>query len=1082
MRGTTSPISPDGTQKHTGSIGVVRTLATGVAIALFMISGGCWCGDTRYGYECERAQWGDDTPGASVTAIGTTRIAAAGQTLFIPGAAHVSGANGTNWRSDVEVQATGGSAASYSIELFKRDRANTSPPKKSYTLAAGRSQRYADILGTVFGFSGAGALRITLSSGTVIVTSRTYNTTSSGTYGQFIAGALEGTTVGTSQHGRVVQLSQSTSASNGYRTNLGLVNTTSKTLSVRVDFYRSNGSSLGSKSYGLDPYEMRQIDKVFTKVTGSAVDDGYLIVSTSTSGGSFFAYGSVVDNRTGDPVYIPAKVLSGAPPGGGPSPTPTPPPSGNLDLEPYTPDGWQGPLVVSGTDGTHTSGGLNGGWGTYIDWCFSNYGPADAVFPAGTYIVSLLLDGDTLINFNSSKDFTLESGYYYHYDDWETFDIDSGHHTVTMVVDPQHALAESDRGNNSASYIGDWVFVGAPAREAVVRVIDIPVTSLRKEALPEEGAGPLGSLSRKATGGTATVFIPASAHATGYGGAVWRTDLELHNAGTTTMSCAVDLLKKNTTNSSPASHTYTVKPGRALRLGDVLGSKFSFSGTAALRIRLSGGKGVVTSRTYNQTGHGTYGQFIGAVPESEAIGTSGQAAIIQLTHNRSTSSGFRTNIGLLNTTTSPMDVTIDLYRSNGSKLGSIPVHLKTLSFTQVDKLYEKVTGGDVGDGYALISTNTSGGKFLAYASVIDNRTGDPIYIPAVATSAGGSGGGGTGPMGPGEIVQAIDIFAQGLKGVTDNDLETILISVLDHGLDATLDSATQMGDQITTVTRISKGIRISLTGSSTHGTMTGTYSGYTHTSNTAGWDYNHTFSSVVIGGKTVPFTVTRGHVTASRSGSHVVADITVNASGSGASATGTAHVDTSVCTSTPISGSIDVTVGGKTSTVTFTNECGIYKLKTPGSVGIRLQNLKNSQWQYIDTTCNDGSHTTAPTFDFCLLTDGPLGTDPIGVTFSKCLTGWGYTGFASGTATENALHLEFTVTDSTQGMDWTFTGTYDAVATSVNYSVYRGTLRVHASGGYHDCQGDLVIEDFDMGGCGMEYGQLPICNGALSCQ
>lgn len=55
-------------------------------------------------------------------------------------------------------------------------------------------------------------------------------------------------------------------------------------------------------------------------------------------------------------------------------------------------------------------------------------------------------------------------------------------------------------------------------------------------------------------------------------------------------------------------------------------------------------------------------------------------------------------------------------------------------------------------------------------------------------------------------------------------------------------------------------------------------------------------------------------------------------------------------------------------------------------------------------TCSDGSHTTAPTFDFYLLTDGPLSADPTGVTFAKCLSGWPYTGFASGTATENALH------------------------------------------------------------------------------
>ncbi|NOZ95254.1 MAG: hypothetical protein GXP47_11015, partial [Acidobacteria bacterium] len=877
----------------------IPAAVVGAVIALAVFGGGCCSEDfgDPNSQGCRTARWGDEAPGSSATAVGVSQAVASGQTLFIPGAAHVSGANGTNWRSDVEVQATGGTSAAYSIELFKRDQANTSPSKKPYQLAAGKAQRYSDILHSLFGFSGAGALRITVSSGTVIVTSRTYNTTSSGTYGQFIAGVLTGTTIGSSQHGRLIQLSQSVSSRSGYRSNLGLVNTTGKSASVRVDFYRSNGSSLGSKSYGLDPYEMRQIDKIFTKVTGASVDDGYLILSTNTSGAAFFAYGSVVDNQTGDPVYVPAKVLQGPPPGSGPSPTPTPTPSGDLDLEPYAPDGWEGPLVVSGTTDTHSSGGLSGGWGTYIDWCFANYGTDDAVFPAGTYIVSLLLDGNTLINFYSqSSDFTLESGYYYHYDDWETYDIDSGHHTVQMVVDPQHAISESNESNNTASYSGDWTFVGAPAQSSSVRVIELPVSALHKTRLPE-GVRTLGGLSAATTVSSATLYIPASAHAAGYGGAVWRTDLELHNAGTGSMSCSIDLLKKDTNNASPASHSYTVQAAHALRLGDVLGTKFSFSGTAALRIRLSGGIGVVTSRTYNQTDHGTYGQFIGAVPSGEAIGTGDRAAIIQLTHNRSTNNGFRTNIGLLNTSSSPMDVTIDLYRSSGTKLGSVQVHLKTLSFTQVDKLYEKVTGGDVGDGYALISTNTSGGKFLAYASVIDNRTGDPIYIPAVTTTGGGGGGGGTGPMSPGEVVQAIDVLTQGLKTTAGVDPAGDLITILDNGLDSALDADARLGNNMVTVTRISKGIRIDVTGTVSSGTITSTYSGYTHTPTSGSWTFHDTISSLVLGGQDVPFTSADRHVTAAKSGSNVVADITVNASGPNASASGTAHMDTSVCPS-----------------------------------------------------------------------------------------------------------------------------------------------------------------------------------------
>ncbi len=1061
------------------SAGLRRACAIGLAVALAVLSGGC-CGENDANPDatifCNSAHLGD----GPTMAARSTLMATAGQAIYIPGAAHVTGANGTNWRSDVEVQAAGGSSASYTVELFKRDQSNNSPASKSFQLTAGHSIRYSDILGSMFGFSGAGALRIMVNAGSVVVTSRTYNQTSSGTYGQFIAGALSGATIGSSQHGRLIQLSQSTSSTSGYRANLGLVNTTGMSFSVRADLYRADGSFLGSKSYPLDPYEMRQIDKIFTKVTSASVQDGYAVVSTTTSGASFFAYGSVVDNATGDPVYVPATPLAGPPPTGGPSPTPTPTPGGaDLNLQPYTPPGWDGPLVVSGTTETNSSGGLNGGWGTYIDWSFVNYGSADAVFPAGKYIVSLLLDGNTLINFNSSSEFVLEGGYYYHYEDWETYDIDSGHHTVEMVIDPQHVVAESNEGDNTASYSGDWTFVGKPARDQrSLRVIDVPISSLRREPIP---VGRSQVRAAATAGSTSTLYIPASAHATGFGGAVWRTDVELHNAGSTSMSCTIDLLKKDTSNASPASRQYTIQAGHALRLGDILESKFSVSGLAALRLRLSGGTGVVTSRTYNQTSHGTYGQFIGAVPDGEAVGNGQQAALIQLTHNRSTTNGFRTNIGLLNCTTSPIDVTIDLYKSGGSKLGSVAVRLQALGFTQVDKLYERVTGSDVGDGYAMVSTSTSSGRFLAYASVIDNRTGDPIYIPAVPTSGGG---GVSGTMGPGELVSVIDALEQALKAATGNDLGSVLVSDLNNGLDATLDAEANLGNRSVTVTRVNKGIRIEVSGGTSSGTFTDTYSGYTHTSTGASWDFHDTISDLVVGGRAVPFTSNNGHVSAVKNGSAVAADITINASGPNASAAGTVHMDTSVCTTAPISGSVDITVGSTTSTVTFTNDCGVYTINTPGSVGLRFQNDKNSQWQYIPVTCSDGFHTTAPTFDFYALTDGPLSASPTGVAFSKCLTGLlADGGYVSGNATESALHLDFTIVSSLSGDDWTYRGSYDGTqAQEYGYGVFTGTLRVHASGGYKDCQGDLVITDKIVGGCGMSYGALPICNGASSCQ
>ncbi|MCU0290561.1 MAG: PKD domain-containing protein [Thermoanaerobaculaceae bacterium] len=233
-----------------------------------------------------------------------------GQTLFVPGAAHSTGTANTNWRTDLEVHNPTASAATFRIELLKRDTDNTSPQSVSRTLAAGQSERFPDVLESIFGFSGAATLRIVPTVGRVMATSRTYNDQPSGTFGQFIPAAGTVETVPFAQPARLVGLAQSPGTDQGFRTNIGFVNTTSRTLSLECLLLRGDGSTAGAQSWQLKPYEFKQIDRIYTKVTSAEVTDGYAVLSTSTLGGGFLAYASVIDNRSGDPVYVPARVVA----------------------------------------------------------------------------------------------------------------------------------------------------------------------------------------------------------------------------------------------------------------------------------------------------------------------------------------------------------------------------------------------------------------------------------------------------------------------------------------------------------------------------------------------------------------------------------------------------------------------------------------------------------------------------------------------------------------------------------------------------------------------------------------------------
>ena len=107
---------------------------------------------------------------------------------------------------------------------------------------------------------------------------------------------------------RLVQLAYSTDAKKGFRTNLGLVNASSLTIAVWVDLYRGDGTLLGTRGASLGPYRSTQLNDVFSTVTTADVADGFALVRTTTAGGAFFAYASVIDNLSGDPIYIPARV------------------------------------------------------------------------------------------------------------------------------------------------------------------------------------------------------------------------------------------------------------------------------------------------------------------------------------------------------------------------------------------------------------------------------------------------------------------------------------------------------------------------------------------------------------------------------------------------------------------------------------------------------------------------------------------------------------------------------------------------------------------------------------------------------
>lgn len=892
--------------------------------------------------------------------------------LFIPASAHVSGALDTNWRTDLEIHNPGQAQASVTVALLKARTSNHNPDTRTYTLDPGESIRFQDALMSIFGFDGGAAIRVVNNTGMAAVTSRTYNLTTGGTYGQFVGGVISHTAIQAGEEGRIIQLTHNRSATSGFRTNVGFVNATDSQIMVQVALYRADGSYLGAKAYTLDPYEFRQIDKIFQKVTSGDVDDGYAVLSTPTSGGAFFAYGVVIDNRTSDPVYVtPAKRRAS---GGSPpptttptaTPTPSPTPTPGLNLTPFQPDGWSGPLVVAGSSGTRTSGGLTASGSTYFSGAVANYGPDDAVFPAGGDVMRVDLDGTPLISVHGSQTdpYTLESGSYAYFEDFEVSSIAAGSHTATLIADPDNLVAEDDEGDNAWDYVGTWAAkrgtVTAPVKapEARIHVAPIPgweagrtfskglPPSFRWLGGPPLVPGPFQTEKTKATTVDNAAYIPAAAHVSGALDTNWRTDVELHNPGTTQARVEVAMLVRGQANATPQTRTFVVAAGTSVRLNDILQSSFAFDGAAALRITNLEGDVIATSRTYNLTDSGSYGQFAGSVHGSQAFVTGERALLMQLTHDASTATGFRSNVGMVNCSDRTIEIDLEFHSSDGASLGTKSYTLRPYEFIQKDKIFRRVTSGTVSDGYIVMTSSTTGARFLAYATVIDNPTGDSVFIPATSVLAAE-------PTAASFIPAAEAAFSSmGLLGQGDiPSIETMVSGVQALGMEGFIISAAALLPP-GMLTPLPNGWRadlgshfVSQTGDILAGSVTGTYTNLVNEPGQLSYDYRITGENALWNGQYAEIGGVTGDVDLSIDhASHVagvvnmvsfplspevkrklISDVTV---------TGSAEFNTAVCPNYPISGSVTVTKDGDSQTITFTNSCdGTFQGGSQGQTG-----------------------------------------------------------------------------------------------------------------------------------------------------
>jgi hypothetical protein len=230
-------------------------------------------------------------------------------------------------------------------------------------------------------------------------------------------------------------------------------------------------------------------------------------------------------------------------------------------------------------------------------------------------------------------------------------------------------------------------------------------------------------------------IVTQAAHVTGANGDFFETNLTITNADTAPVTVTATLLPQQVTGPAPAPRSWTLAPGETREFSDVLATEFGLSdpSAAAIRVRPSGAaRLVVAARTFVRKAGGTFGYFVPSAPAAEALGAdAGVVTALQIDHASATGA-FRTNFGFAEVAGQPVSVIVTVRAgATGHALGGgiFSVAAGALFQGSVTSLLPR-TMGEIRNAYLQFEVVSGAGRILPYATVVDNRSGDAIYVPA----------------------------------------------------------------------------------------------------------------------------------------------------------------------------------------------------------------------------------------------------------------------------------------------------------------------------------------------------------------
>jgi hypothetical protein len=233
-------------------------------------------------------------------------------------------------------------------------------------------------------------------------------------------------------------------------------------------------------------------------------------------------------------------------------------------------------------------------------------------------------------------------------------------------------------------------------------------------------------------------LVAAITHTRGVMGSVWKSTLTIVNEKDDPQSAELVFQPEPDRNGvvgESIERSVTISPNEQMHWDDVLVELFGVSNDAKMQgsLHVYSPEGLmITSRPYNVRGDGgTHGLVLPAFKQGDMISLGQSGSMGGLKHTQVT----RTNLGLAEFSGNDVTVEIVLADTEGNFTwlhdpdDTITLTIPGGSHKQITKVFEKIDAGEVEwHSVQAFVRVTMGGSVYAYATVIDNQSGDATSV------------------------------------------------------------------------------------------------------------------------------------------------------------------------------------------------------------------------------------------------------------------------------------------------------------------------------------------------------------------